>query len=57
MQMYKFKTWLRKRILFYKFKKIAKEMYGLQRRIRGKSLMYRPNLIRGAVNNMLTVIW
>jgi len=32
--MYKFKSWLRKRILFYKFKKIAKEMYGLQRRIR-----------------------
>jgi len=29
----KFKSWLRKRILFYKFKKAMKVIYRLQRRI------------------------
>ncbi|GAG62170.1 unnamed protein product [marine sediment metagenome] len=32
----KFKSWLRKRILFCKFKKTMKEILRLQRAIRGK---------------------
>ena len=34
MMLIKFKSWLRKRILFYKFKKAMKVIYRLQRRIR-----------------------
>jgi len=32
----KLKNWLRKRILFYKFKKAVKKVLRLQRRIQGK---------------------
>lgn len=37
-RMNKFKSWLRKKILFCKLKKIAKEIYELQRRIQRKNL-------------------